>query len=133
MSLFNQFIPNLTRSFTGTETNGTEAEATVKPSHQIVESADGWNLTVQLPGVSRENLEFSAEDNLITIRGLRTWQKPGSWTELHRESSDATFQLVLEHSNNVDVEKIKAELKDGVLQVTLPKTEAVKPRKIAIN
>jgi HSP20 family protein len=135
MSLFNQIIPNLTRSFTPREpaNGGSESGAALKPAHEINETPDAWNLVVQLPGVAREQLEFSTEENLITIRGQRSWRQPAGWTTLYRESVDAPYELVLEHGNNVDVEKIHAELKDGVLTVSLPKTEAVKPRKVVIN
>ena len=52
---------------------------------------------------------------------------------LHRESVDATYELVLTHDNAINSEAIAAELRDGVLSVTLPKAEAIKPRKIAVN
>jgi HSP20 family protein len=135
MSLFNQFIPNQTPRFASRDqNNGTApAEFTVKPAYSISETPEAWSLTVQLPGVARDGLELTAEENLITIRGRRSWKLPEGWTQLYRESLDAPYQLVLEHGGNVDVEKIQAELKDGVLQATLPKTEAVKPRKIVIN
>jgi HSP20 family protein len=136
MSLFNQIVPTLTRSFARrNQANGTAAqpEYTLKPAYELNENADAWSLVVQLPGVAREGLEFTAEDNQVTIRAQRAWKRPDGWTTRHRESVEAPYELVLEHEQNVDVEKIQAELKDGILRVTLPKTEAVKPRKIAIN
>jgi HSP20 family molecular chaperone IbpA len=137
MSIFNQIVPNLVRPFTGGDQNNGKSSAgsefTLQPSYEIKETPEAWNLTVQLPGVSRESLEFSAEENLITLTGRRAWQQPEGWTSLYRDSVDAPYRLVLEHSNNVEVGKIQAELKDGVLQVSLPKTEAVKPRKISVN
>ena len=83
--------------------------------------------------MAKEGLEITAEDGLVTIRGRRAWQKPEGWTSLHRESFDAPYELTLQHDNTVDAEKIHAELKDGVLRVSLPKAEAIKPRKIAVN
>ena len=50
-----------------------------------------------------------------------------------RESTGAPFELTLAHDNAIDAEKVVAELRDGVLQVSLPKHEAVKPRKIAVS
>ena len=70
---------------------------------------------------------------MVTIRGRRGWKVPAGWTALYRESADAPYELALTHDNTVDVEKIHAELKDGVLRVSLPKAEAVKPRKIAVG
>jgi HSP20 family protein len=135
MTLFNQLVPRLSRALSRREENGTatESEFTVKPVYELKESAEAWGLTVYLPGVAKDGLELSAEDNTIHIHGRRAWQKPEGWTQLYRESVDAPFALSLEHDNSVDVDKIHAELKDGVLRVSLPKAEAVKPRKIAVS
>ena len=134
MSLLNQIVPRLSRPFARRQSDGqTEAEFTVKPGYDLTESAEAWGLTVQLPGVTKEGLELSAEDGRITIRGRRGWQKPEGWTAVYRESVDAPYELVLEHDNTVDADKIHAELKDGVLRVSLPKAEALKPRKIAVS
>jgi HSP20 family protein len=134
MSLLNQIVPRLSRPFARRLPDGqTEAEFTVKPGYDLTESAEAWGLTAQLPGVTKDGLELTAEDGRITIRGRRGWQKPDGWTAVYRESVDAPYELVLEHDNTVDADKIHAELKDGVLRVSLPKAEALKPRKIAVN
>jgi HSP20 family protein len=134
MSLFNQIVPRLSRSVArhnGEQTGSNEF--TVKPLYELAEGAEAWGLTVHLPGVTKENLELTAEEGSILIRGRRSWQKPEGWTAVYRESADAAYELTLEHDNSVDADKIHAELKDGVLRVSLPKTEAVKPRKISVN
>lgn len=136
MSILNQIVPRLARPFGQRQTNdqtSATTEFTVKPAYEITENAEAWGLIVHLPGVVRENLEVTAEDGLVTVRGRRSWQKPEGWTAVYRESVDAPFELVLEHDNSVDADKIHAELKEGVLRVSLPKAEALKPRKIAVN
>jgi HSP20 family molecular chaperone IbpA len=137
MSLFNQIVPTLARPFARRDqANGEptrENEFTLKPAYEVNETPEAWGLTVQLPGVTREGLEITAEENVITVKGRRAWTQPATWTSLYRESVDAPYELVLEHENNVDLDKIHAELKDGVLRASLPKTEAIKPRKILIN
>lgn len=135
MKLLNQIVPRLSRSVARTENGGEQAEGefTVKPAYELKESNDAWGLTVHLPGVAKDGLELSVEEGLIAIRGRRAWQQPKDWTLLYRESPDAPFLLELEHDNSVDVDKIHAELKEGVLRVSLPKAEAVKPRKITVN
>jgi HSP20 family protein len=138
MTLFNQLVPRLTRAVSRRDQNSgsnaaAETEYTIKPLYELKETEEAWGLTVQLPGVAKDGLELSVEDNVINIRGRRAWQKPEGWTQLYRESVDAPFALALEHDNSVDVDKIHAELKEGVLRVSLPKAEAVKPRKIAVN
>ena len=137
MNIFNQIVPRLSRS-TGRQTEVVdEGQAdggfTIKPLFEIEETSEAWRLTVQLPGVTKENLDFTAENEQIVITGRRTWQTPAGCTTLYRESADAAYKLALEHSNTVDVAKIAAELKDGILLVSLPKVEAVKPRKVVIT
>lgn len=141
--LFHQIVPRFTRSLRrsdescGTSTTESAAPArpefTIKPLYQLKESPEAWSLTVQLPGVAKDGLELTAEDGVIRLIGRRAWQKPAPWTQLHRESVDAAFELALTHDNSIDADRISAELKDGVLRLALPKAEAVKPRKIAVN
>jgi HSP20 family protein len=133
MSLLNSLIPSFNRTTALAE--GARESATVPgvlPVYQVTESAEGYGLTVQLPGVTKEGLSITDEDGLLTIRGERAWKQPAGWTSLYRESSDRPFELSLRHDQGIDVEKIHAELADGVLRASLPKAEARKPRKIAV-
>ena len=134
MSLIRNLVPSVSRSPAHRDDGRARAnEPTVKPIYEVKETDEAWGLQVYLPGVAKEGLELSAEEGLITIRGRRSWKAPTNWTALYRESADAPYELVLSHDITIDVEKIHAELKDGVLRVSLPKAEAVKPRKIAVN
>jgi HSP20 family molecular chaperone IbpA len=136
-TFFNQIVPRLTRTLTrepaSANTTAQEAEFTLKPVYEIKETAEAWGLVAQLPGVTKEGLELTAEEGRITIRGRQAWRQPEGWTTLYRESVDAPFLLTLEHDNTVNADGIHAELKDGVLRVSLPKVETAKPRKIAVN
>lgn len=133
MSLMNSLIPTLGRTL-GRAERGTAGQVgpTVKPLYEIKETADAYGVTVFLPGVAKDGLEITAEAGELRITGRRNWQQPEEWTSLYRESSDATYELVLTHDNVIDADKIAAELRDGVLRVSLPKAEAVKPRKITV-
>ena len=133
MSIFN-LIPTLNRvpAFRGEDTNASRSPS-VKPSYRVQEHADNFEVTVYLPGVAKEDLEITAENGAITIGAQRSWKQPTGWTPLYRETSEARYELTLTHDNSVDVDNIRAELRDGVLQVTLPKSEALKPRKIAVS
>jgi len=137
MNILTQIVPRLSRTISrkaAAEAAGTaEGGYTVKPLFEVEETPEAWALSVQLPGVPRENLDFTAENERITINARRTTEVPAGWTTLYRESVDAPYQLALEHNNTVDVAKIAAELKDGVLRVSLPKMESVKPRKVVID
>ena len=133
MSLFNTIIPTLNRPLARRSTAAAAETQTVQPAYEVKESNDAYGLIVHLPGVSKEGLELTAEAGTFTVRGTRAWKQPEGWTALYRESADVPFELVLTHDNTIDAEKIHAELKEGVLRVSLPKTEAVKPRKIAVS
>ena len=133
MSLFNSIVPSLTRPLARRENGGADLGPTVKPYYEVKETDEAWGLAVYLPGVAKDGLEITAEESQLRIVGRRAWQQPEGWTALYRESTDAPFELVLAHDNAIDPEKIHAELTDGVLRASLPKAEAVKPRKIAVS
>ena len=105
----------------------------VKPVYSVKESPDAYGVIVQLPGVSKENLEITGENEQVRIVGRRSWQQPEAWKTLYRETGDYQFELVLSHDNVVDVDASQAELRDGVLRLTLPKAAAAKARKIAVS
>lgn len=135
MSLLNSLIPSFARPNADLAANAareTAAVPGVRPVYDITESTDAYGLTVQLPGVAKAGLSVTDEDGVLTIRGERTWKQPAGWTSLYRETSDRPFELSLRHDQAIDVEKIHAELVDGVLLASLPKAEARKPRKIAV-
>jgi HSP20 family molecular chaperone IbpA len=134
MSLLTNFVPSLARNQNdGGANRPADLAHAVKPAYEVKETQDAWGATVYLPGVAKEGVEITAEVGQVRIVGRRHWKRPETWTALHRESADAPYELVLAHDNTIDTDKIAAELRDGVLRVSLPKHEAVKPRKIAIN
>jgi HSP20 family molecular chaperone IbpA len=134
MSLINTLIPALTRTPVRRQRKSSaELGPTVKPIYEIKENDDAFGVTVHLPGVAKDGLELTAEEGIFRIVGRRAWKQPEAWTALYRETADVPYELVLEHDNAIDVDKIHAELADGVLRISLPKAEAIKPRKIAVN
>ena len=135
MSLFNTILPTFTRASATACADGaacTQSDTTIKPSYRVQETPEAYRLTVNLPGVAKDGLELTAEGDEVRITGRRGWTQPEGWAALHRETPEVNYELVLTHDNAIDADKIAAELRDGVLQVTLPKHEAVKPRKIAV-
>jgi HSP20 family molecular chaperone IbpA len=134
MSLFNTLVPALGRSPSARDNNRpADLAETVKPVYEIKETEEAFGATVFLPGVTRDGLEITAEENQIRIIGRRAWKQPEGWTALHRESTNVPFELVLSHDNAIDTDKVAAELRDGVLRISLPKHEAIKPRKITVK
>ncbi|MEO5959049.1 MAG: Hsp20/alpha crystallin family protein [Opitutaceae bacterium] len=136
MSLLENLLPSLSRS-SQPATNAADHHDgvgySVKPVHEIAETAEAFGVTVFLPGVTKDGLELTAEEGTVRIVGRVAWKQPEGWTALYRESADAPYGLVLTHDNAIDADKIAAELRDGVLRISLPKHEALKPRKIAIG
>lgn len=135
MSLKNPLTTDRNRSVARNEGAGGTRDLgpTVKPLYEVEETDDAYGVTVFLPGVSKDNLEITAEAGEFRIVGRRAWKQPEGWTAIYRESADLPFELTLSHDNAIDADKIAAELRDGVLRVSLPKAEAFKPRKITVS
>jgi HSP20 family molecular chaperone IbpA len=112
---------------------GACANASVRPVYDVTETEGSFGLTVELPGVAKEGLEITDEDGSLRITAKRAGTLPSGPTVLHRETSDAPYELVLTHDNAVDASKIEAELRDGVLRVKIGKAESAKPRRIAVS
>jgi HSP20 family protein len=106
---------------------------TLEPHYEVKETDDAFGVTVTLPGVAKDGLEITADESTLRIVGRRTWSRPENWTELHRETSDVSYLLELNHENVINTEKVNAVISDGILQISLPKAEAIKPRKIAVT
>lgn len=134
MSLLDTLIPAFSRpSPTDTGTPAGDLGRTVKPAFEIKETPEAFGLTIYLPGVAKDGVELTAEEGQFRVVGRRAWQQPEAWTALYRETAAVPYELVLTHDNAIDADKVAAELRDGVLRVSLPKHEALKPRKIAVN
>ena len=104
----------------------------VSPEVNIFEKPDGYVLEAEMPGVPKNGLEISLEGNEITIIGHRQ-SEPVSGSTLFRESHGADFRRVFELDPAIDTSKVAARIEQGVLTLTLPKSERVKPRKIAVD
>jgi len=129
MSLLSSLIPSTARPAAAQDAARAN---TVTPRYEIKENADAFGLEVWMPGVAKDGLDLTINEGSLTIVGRRTWKKPDGWTQLYRETPLADFTLTLEHDNTFDADKVHAELRDGILRVTLPKSEGIKPRKIAV-
>jgi HSP20 family protein len=102
------------------------------PEANIVERKDQFVVTAEMPGVDKDGLELTLENNVLTIVGRRKDASP-SGTVLFRESTQRDFRRVFELAPSIDGDKIQARIEQGVLTLELPKAEKVKPRKITVS
>ena len=107
-------------------------EQFIAPPATILENTDGYTLEVEMPGVSKENLEMWVENNELTILGRRSTPSVEG-TLIHRESRSENFRRSFELDPSIDAGKISAKIEQGIVTLTLPKAEQVKPRKIAVS
>jgi len=114
--------------------NGERAqrEQFVAPVSSLLEDGDGYTLQVEMPGVNKEGLEISVENNELTILGRRSLPTVDG-TLVHRESRANNFRRSFELDPSIDTGRIAAKIDQGVVTLTLPKTERVKPRKITVG
>lgn len=105
--------------------------AVYAPRVDILETADDLLLLADLPGVESPDLEIRYEDKTLVIHGKAQTRQEGV-DFLAREYGVGDFERTFAIGEAVDAGKISAELKNGVLTVHLPKTEAVKPRRIQV-
>ncbi len=124
------FSTNLTRSF-GEEGIGRGAW---NPSVDIYENKDQIVLEAELPGMNRDDFELTVENNVITLRGERQFEKKDETDNYHRvERSYGSFTRSFTLPQTVSTEGAAAEYRNGVLRVTLPKREETKARRIEIS
>lgn len=108
-----------------------EESRTLVPPVDIFEASDGLAVVVDLPGVEKDAVDVRVENDVLTISG-KTKEEPHG-DALYREFQLLNFYRQFQLSEQVDQEKIRAELKNGVLSIHLPKAEKAKPKQIAVN
>ncbi len=101
------------------------------PNVDLFENPNEWVVLAEVPGVSRENLKINFENGVLTLSGER-----GNYSDEDfklRETQSGSFCRGFAFPSDIDPELIKAELKDGILKVKVPKPEESKPKKIEVN
>jgi HSP20 family molecular chaperone IbpA len=106
-------------------------ERYITPPVDIFETKDGLTVVADLPGVEQKALDVRVADGILTIQGKTAHVAPG--TPLEREYELLNFYRQFELPEEVDSDRIAAELKHGVLTLHLPKKEKAKPRKIEVR
>lgn len=102
------------------------------PSTDILECEDGFHIYMDIPGVDPEGVSIDLEQNELTVKGTSNY-KPGKNQGMREEFGPVCYERVFTLSDMVDKEKVKATVKNGVLDLFLPKAESMKPRRIQIR
>jgi HSP20 family protein len=106
----------------------------VYPALNLTEEGDNFLVRAELPGVKGENLDVSVVEGRLVIRGERKIEAEEKETNYHRREREAGFfRRTIGLPSKVAPGKVSASMKNGVLTITLPKSEEAKPRKIAVK
>ena len=121
------------RQSTGEAGQRTPPRPVFLPPADIYETKDSIVVLAEMPGVSSEGVDISLERRMLTIRGRSASNEHGGYQRVYNEYADGDYERVFTLSDNIDRERIEATLKDGILQLVLPKAEAAKARKIELK
>jgi HSP20 family protein len=114
-------------------TTGEEATGAWLPAVDIYEEGDNLILQAEVPGVAKNDLDVRVENNVLTLSGERRQQKEVRDEQFHRlERAYGKFVRSFTLPVGIDTDKIKAEFRDGLLTLTLPKVEEAKPKRIKV-
>jgi HSP20 family protein len=113
---------------------GTWMRGSWAPPVDIYETDDAFVLKAELPGFSKEDVQIELHGNRLTLRGERKQETEAKEEQYHRlERAYGRFERVFWLPTTVDADKIQAHFTNGVLELRLPKSEAAKPKRIAIS
>lgn len=121
---------NLTHENNGPSTR--DGERYITPPASVNETGDSYTLKLEMPGVGKDGLDIAIENNELSIVGRRS-NHSIEGTPLHRESRSYNYRRTFEIDPSIDAGKISARITQGVVTLTLPKAEEVKPRKITVS
>ena len=114
--------------------DGESGQRTWLPAVDIYENDDAFVATADLPGLKKDDIDVALEDNVLTVSGERKFEaREGEGSFRRVERSYGTFRRSFALPRGVDSTKVEAKFKDGVLTLTLPKSEVAKGRKITVS
>jgi HSP20 family protein len=119
-------------SFWGDRTS--DDDGMLMPPVDVTEKNDKFTVSVELPGMKKEDIKLSLQNSVLTITGTKNRESEPKDDRFHRiERSFGTFCRTINLASTVDASGIDADFKDGILTVNLPKVEEAKPREISIK
>ncbi len=130
----NDVFDRMLEDFFSMDTRLSEPVTSLMPLMNIEETKDAYRITVELPGMEKDDIDIQIKDNVLTISGEKKEEHTEEeGTFYRRERRFGKFSRSVNLPSDIDVEKIDAEYKNGVLTLTLPKTEESKPKKISVK
>jgi HSP20 family protein len=111
----------------------TKPARTFVPAADIYENEDALTVILEMPGVDRDHIDLRVEDGILGVTGSLDFEKYKGLQPLYTEYNVGNYSRSFRLSSAIDQNKIKAELKDGVLSLVLPKAEKSKPKTIQVN
>jgi HSP20 family protein len=116
------------------QVSGSAVTSAWLPPTDVCEDKNGLEITMELPGVRPEDVRLSLENNILMVRGDKRQEGEQRTERVHRyERSYGTFERTFALPSIVDPEKIEARYEDGVLIISIPKSERARPREITVN
>jgi HSP20 family molecular chaperone IbpA len=112
---------------------GTVPARSFIPNADIYETDEALVVLLEMPGVDKSHIDITAEDDVLMVEGRIDFSKYQGLTPVYAEYPVGHYRRGFTLSNRIDQHKISAEMSDGVLTITLPKVEEVKPRRISIG
>ena len=134
-NIFDQLRKEMDRAMTreGDE-SGSVVTSDWSPAVDIREDESGFTIVADIPGVDPKDIDVHMENGMLTIKGERESEKKEEKEGYKRiERSYGSFYRRFSMPDTADADKIKAESKNGVLQISIPKQEKVQPRKISVE
>lgn len=107
--------------------------ASNSPRTNLMENGDKFEVQAEIPGISKEDLNIKIQGNYLEISGNRSVGTPDGYKVHRNERGGSIFSRCFTLPDEVDADKADARLENGILYLTLPKSEAAKPKQITIN
>lgn len=125
-SMFEGFLRPTRRNYEG---------GALTPAMDVTETDHEYLVKAELPGIKKEDMDISIQDGVLTINAETRYENEQKehGRIIRQERRYGNFVRSMRLGNEVDKDKVKAEYKDGVLVLSLPKAEAVKPKKIEVS
>jgi HSP20 family molecular chaperone IbpA len=103
------------------------------PTTDIYETEDALTVVLEMPGVDRDNIDVNVENGVLTVEGKINFGKYEGLQPIYSEYNIGPYRRSFRLSSRVDQDNIRAELRDGVVSLFLPKAAEAKPRRIEVK